>query len=99
MAELRVCIDALDAKLVALVAERTQYVAQAARLKTNPSQIIDRPRIEAIIERVRAMACEQGAPEAVMEATWRAMIDAFIAYERTEFERLHDATESTGGGA
>lgn len=99
MAELRVCIDALDARLVALVAERTQYVAQAARLKTNPAQIVDRPRIEAIIERVRGMAREQGAPEAVMEATWRAMIDAFIAYERIEFEQLHGGTSKPGGVA
>jgi isochorismate pyruvate lyase len=31
----------------------------------------------------------QGAPEAVAEATYRAMITAFIAYEHGEFARLN----------
>ncbi|MFM9880319.1 MAG: chorismate-binding protein [Burkholderiaceae bacterium] len=99
MTELRGCIDTLDQQLVALVAERTGYVAQAARLKSDPGQIVDRPRIEFIIERVRRMAREAGAPEAVCEATWRAMIDAFIAFERAEFERLHPAASSHSPGA
>jgi hypothetical protein len=29
-------------------------------------------------------------PEAVVEATYRAMIDAFIAFEGREFARLHE---------
>ena len=88
MADVRQHIDALDNRIVALLAERSGYVAQAARIKQNSDQIFDGPRIEFIIDRVRAQAREAGAPEAVMEATYRAMIAAFIDFERGEFSRL-----------
>jgi isochorismate pyruvate lyase len=88
MTEVREHIDALDEKIIALLSERGGYVAQAARIKLRPDQIVDRDRIERIVLRVRQMSREQGAPEAVAEATYRAMIDAFIAFERGEFERL-----------
>jgi isochorismate pyruvate lyase len=88
MGEVRQHIDALDDKIVALLSERGGYVAQAARIKLRADQIVDLDRIERIVLRVRQMSLEQGAPEAVAEATYRAMIDAFIAFERGEFERL-----------
>ena len=88
MADVRRHIDALDTRIVALMAERSGYVAQAARIKKNASEVHDQARIEFIVERVKAMAAEQGAPEAVVEAAYRAMIDAFIAFERAEFQRL-----------
>jgi isochorismate pyruvate lyase len=88
MSDVRQHIDALDDRIVALLAERSGYVAQAARIKLSANQIFDGPRIEFIIERVRAQAREAGAPEAVMEATYRAMIAAFIDFERGEFSRL-----------
>ena len=88
MADVRQHIDALDDRIVALLAERSGYVAQAARIKQDAHQIHDGPRIEFIIARVRAQAASAGAPEAVMEATYRAMIAAFIDFERGEFNRL-----------
>ena len=88
MLDVRRHIDTLDNRIVALLAERSGYVAQAARIKQTSDQIFDGPRIEFIVERVRAQARAAGAPEAVMEATYRAMIAAFIEFERGEFSRL-----------
>ena len=88
MADVRRHIDALDERIVALIAERSGYVAQAARIKQDASQVHDQARIDFIVERVKAMATEQGAPEAVIEAAYRAMIDASIEFERGEFKRL-----------
>ncbi len=88
MQEVRSHIDALDAQIVALLAQRSAYVAQAARIKPSADRIVDVERIEFIIGRVRQMAQDQGGPPDVAEATYRAMIDAFIAFERTEFTRL-----------
>ena len=90
MADVRRHIDALDDRIVALLAERGAYVAQAARIKQRADQIVDTARIEFIIDRVRAQAREARASEAVMEATYRAMIDAFIEFERGEFKRLKE---------
>ena len=89
MAEVRSHIDALDTRIVALLAERSTYVAQAARIKNNPDLIVDVQRIEHIIARVRQMASDHCAPADVAESTYRAMIAAFIEFERAEFVRLH----------
>ncbi|MEO8390135.1 chorismate mutase [Polaromonas sp.] len=88
MADVRRHIDALDDRIAPLIAERSAYVAQAARIKQSASQIVDNARIEFIIERVRAQARASGAPEAIMEAAYRAMIAASIDFERGEFARL-----------
>ena len=88
MADVRRHIDALDARIVPLLAERSGYVAQAARIKQHIDQVHDQARIDFIVARVRSMAREQGAPEAVIEATYRAMIDAFITLERGQFQQL-----------
>lgn len=95
MSEVREQIDALDARIVALICERSTYVAQAGRIKQNPNQIVDEARIEAIIQRVRAMAQQEDAPPAVLETTYRAMIAAFIEFERGEFIRLKECLKET----
>ena len=89
MADVRRHIDALDDRIVALIVERSSYVAQAGRIKQCASQIVDNERIEFIIKRVRMQARESGASEAILEATYRAMIAASIDFERGEFARLH----------
>ena len=88
MADVRRHIDALDQRIVALMAERSGYMTQAARIKQNADQVHDQARIDFIVERVTAMAQAQGAPEAVIEAAYRAMIDASIEFEHGEFKRL-----------
>ena len=88
MADVRRNIDALDERIVALAAERSAYVAQAARIKQSPDDIVDEVRIEFIVDRVRAQARAAGAPESVLEAAYRAMIAASIDFERGEFKRL-----------
>jgi isochorismate pyruvate lyase len=88
MADVRRNIDALDERIVALMAERSGYVAQAARIKQSATEVHDQARIDFIVDRVTAMAKAQGAPEAVIESAYRAMIGAFIEFERGEFKRL-----------
>ena len=90
MEQVRANIDALDARILPLVAARSAYVAQAARIKQSADQVYDQARIDAIIDRVRSLAMEHGAPPEVIEATWRAMIAASIEFEHAEFARLRD---------
>jgi len=94
MADVRRHIDGLDARIVTLMAERSGYVAQAARIKGSADQVYDQARIDFILGRVQAMAREQGAPPEVAEATYRAMIDAFIAFEGREFARLREGASA-----
>ena len=89
MAEVRQHIDALDERIVALVAERSDYMTQAARIKQRADQIVDLERVEFIVARVKAQAAHLGAPPEILEATYRAMIDASIVYEQRTFDKIH----------
>jgi isochorismate pyruvate lyase len=89
MAEVRAQIDRIDRQVVALLAERSGYVRQAARIKPDRGQIADPSRIEDVIAKVRGLAAVEGVAPDLVEAVYRLMIDRFIAFETEEFERLH----------
>lgn len=88
MVDVRAHIDALDAKVVALLVERTHYMTQAARIKSDVNMVYDQDRIDFIVDRVRALAGALGGQPQVVEAAYRALIDASIAFEHLEFARL-----------
>ena len=88
MEDVRRHIDALDDVLAPLLVQRGGYMTQAARIKQSDTQVRDEERIEAIVARVRARTeIEGGSPE-VLEAIYRSMMEAYIAYEHREFARL-----------
>jgi isochorismate pyruvate lyase len=89
LAEVRGNIDRIDHAIVALMAERGQYVAEAGRFKKDPAAVSAPARVEAIIAKVRADATAQGLDPTVAERTWRAMIAAFEDFERAEWTRHH----------
>ena len=90
MSDVRQHIDALDDILVPLLVERGAYMTQAARIKANASDVRDEARIEAIVQRVRAAALEQGGHPDVLERIYRDMMEAYIAFEAKEFVRLRE---------
>ena len=82
MAELRAEIDALDARIVGLLAVRARYIDRAAALKPGeglPARIDD--RVEAVVARVRAAATAEGWDADLAEELWRVLIDWSIARE------------------
>ena len=88
MEDVRRYIDALDDVIVPLLVTRGGYMTQAARIKQSDSQVRDEERIEAIVARVRARAVQEGGQPDVIEAIYRSMMEAYIAYEHREFARL-----------
>lgn len=74
-------IDALDRRIVELIAERQQWVVVAGSLKKNEDAVRAPARVEQVIAKVRALAEEAGASPEVMERTYRALIAAFIDLE------------------
>jgi isochorismate pyruvate lyase len=86
--EVRVQIDRLDREIVALLAERGDYVRQAARFKRTKDDVAAPARVEQVIGKVRALAGEKGADPVVVERVYRAMIAAFIEAEQKEHARL-----------
>ena len=89
LAEVRAHIDAIDAALLKLMAERGQYVAEAGRFKQDPASVSAPARVEAIVAKARKQAEADGLPPAVAEATFRAMIAAFEDYERAQWRAAH----------
>jgi isochorismate pyruvate lyase len=84
--ELRKEIDQLDREIVALLAARAGYVARAAEIKESRAAIVDDARIEQVIAHVRSAAAARRVDPDLMEAIYRAMIAAFIAFEERAFE-------------
>ena len=96
MDDVRRHIDALDDILVPLLVTRGGYMTQAARIKQDENQVRDEERIEAIIERVRARAAQEGGEPEVIEAIYRSMMEAYIAFEHGEFARLRGSAPTPG---
>jgi len=86
MTELRAAIDALDTKLVAMLAVRQTYIERAAVLKSDRSTVRDTPRVEQVIQNVVAEASRKGLSPAIAEAVWRSLIEASIAHEYRAFD-------------
>ena len=88
MAQVRACIDAIDNKIFELLAARSGYIAQAARIKQHVDQIVDLDRVEFIVHRARDAMAARDAPADIAESTYRTLIGASIAFEQREFARL-----------
>lgn len=84
--EVRTSIDRLDKEIIKLLAKRGAFVSQAAKLKKSSAEVAAPARVEQVINKVRLLATQVGLEPKVAEATYRAMIDAFIAVEHAEFE-------------
>jgi isochorismate pyruvate lyase len=87
--EVRSNIDRLDRQIVPLLAERAGYVRQAASFKKEKAAVVDIPRIEEIILKVRHMANDYNADPDLIERIYRSMIDACIIFESHEWTKLN----------
>lgn len=82
LGEVRQNIDRIDRAIVRLLAERGQYVHEAARFKKNQASVEAPARAEAVVQRAKRLAAQDGLPPQIAEATYRAMMRAFLDYER-----------------
>ncbi|MFM4721444.1 chorismate mutase [Aeromonas bivalvium] len=88
--EVREHIDKIDSEIVALLARRGVFVAQAASFKKTTEEVKAPNRVEQVIAKVIFLAQEQGANPEVVERVYRAMIAAFIDAELNEHSRLKE---------
>jgi isochorismate pyruvate lyase len=87
MAELRLAIDTLDARLVALLAVRQAYIERAAVLKQDRSAVRDPARIEDVVAKVLTEARRAGLSESIAEPVWRTLIEHSIRHEFEAFDK------------
>lgn len=82
-------IDGIDRNIVKLIAERSKYVAQAANFKKNSDDVKAPERVDKIINKVRALANDDGVNPDIIENIYRTMINSFINFELSEHEKLN----------
>ncbi len=88
MTDVRANVDRIDKLLVALMAERLNYIEQAARIKQSRDAVRDEDRIEDVITKVKAQCRADGFDEDMAERMWRAMMEDFIAHEFVKWDGL-----------
>lgn len=86
--EIRSNIDRIDDEIIRLIAERTGYVKQAAKFKTNTDGVKAPDRVEAVIRKIRERAEKYGADADMAESLYREMIARFVNMEMAEFRSL-----------
>jgi isochorismate pyruvate lyase len=87
MNEVRAAIDVIDRKLVALIAERLHFIDEAGRIKAERTQVRDEARIADVLAKTRAEALDLGCDPSVVEAAFKALVEASITHEYTVFDR------------
>lgn len=81
-------INRIDDQIIKLIAERGEYVAQAAKFKSSADGVKDTARVESVIKGVREKAEIYGADPDMAEVLYRVMISRFVKSELDDFERI-----------
>lgn len=81
-------INRIDDQIIKLIAERGEYVAQAAKFKSSEDGVKDTARVESVIKGVREKAVKYGADPDMAEAVYREMISRFVKSELDDFKRI-----------
>ncbi|MDE7230097.1 MAG: chorismate mutase [Oscillospiraceae bacterium] len=84
--QVRENIDRIDNEIIKLIAERGEYVAQAAAFKKTGNAVRDSSRVETVVKNARSKAEQYGASPELVEAVYREMISRFIDSEMSVFK-------------
>lgn len=98
MAEVRAGVDAVDRKLVALLAERFGYMDAAARIKPGRHLVRDEARKAQVIANVRREAEALGLDPALAASLWEMLVEASIAHEFDTWDSLRASPKAAAGG-
>ncbi|GGD92238.1 chorismate mutase [Tsuneonella deserti] len=88
MLEVRAGVDQTDRELVALLERRFGYMRAAARIKQDRASVRDEARKAAVIEAAADRAAAAGLPREAIAELWERLVEASIAYEFDEWDRL-----------
>ncbi len=86
----RTNIDAIDDKIVKLIAQRSKFVLRAADFKKSENAVKAPDRVEAVIEKVRKKAVKYNGDPDITEKLYREMINCFINKEINKFNGKKD---------
>ena len=87
LAKLRKSLDKLDNSFIKLVKKRTALVKQVLKIKETKSQIIDRKRINFILNQIRKKSIKNKIDPKITNRIWKNMIYSYIDYEKRNFKK------------
>lgn len=87
--EIRLEIDKIDLKILDLISARKDLVTNVVKFK-NRNQIIDKKRIDEILNRLDDEAKERKISQSLIRDLWNIMIKSFISYEEEIFDKADD---------
>mgnify|MGYP001391047609 CR=1 FL=1 len=84
---IRLKLDKLDNKLLILVKSRTNLVKEVLKLKEFKKEIVDKKRINFILNKIRKKSKKMNIDPKITNKIWKNMIWSFIDYERRNFKK------------
>ena len=87
LADIRKNIDRLDDRIIKLMSERSGYVRQASRFKTEESGVKDESRVAKVLDKIGSLAAKYGMDPEIAREVYKTMINCFINMEMTEFKK------------
>lgn len=86
MDDVRAGVDALDAEIVRLLAQRFAYMRAAARIKPSRQAVRDEARKAEVIVNAANLAGELGIPADLVADLWERLVEGSITYEFSEWD-------------
>ena len=84
---IRIKLDKLDNKLLALIKNRTSLVKEVLKLKEFKKEIVDQKRINFILNKIRGKSKKLKIDPKITNRIWKNMIWSYIDYERRNFKK------------
>ena len=84
---IRVKLDKLDNKLLSLIQNRTSLVKEVLKLKEFKKEIVDKKRINFILNKIKAKSKRLDIDPKITNRIWKNMIWSYIDYERRNFKK------------
>jgi chorismate mutase len=84
---IRTKLDKLDNKLLALIKYRTSLVKEVLKLKEFKKEIVDKKRINFILNKIRRKSIKHKIDPRITNRIWKNMIWSYIDYEKRNFKK------------
>ena len=80
-------IDQLDNDIFNLIIKRTKIVNFMLGLKKFRNQIVDRKRINQILEKVKNKSLKKGVDPKITIRIWKSIIWSYVAFQKRNFRK------------
>tara|TARA_B100001540_G_C15515441_1_gene510047 strand:- start:257 stop:547 length:291 start_codon:yes stop_codon:yes gene_type:complete len=85
--KLRKSLDKLDNSFIKLIKRRTLLVNKVLKLKKNKKEIVDKKRINTILNQIKKKSIKNRIDPKITNRIWKNMIMSYIDYERRNFKK------------